>query len=58
MTDNYRSVVYGLGMVYDFEMDSWREPITQKELKLQRFYAECLKLSFSRVTPGGATDAA
>lgn len=48
MTDEYQLKTYSLGMVYDPELGAWREPVTQKELELQRYYSECLKLSLRR----------
>lgn len=46
--DEYVMQSYSRGQVYDFEMGSWREPMTQKELELMRFYSELTKLSLRR----------
>lgn len=48
MTDKFPSYVhrvYGTGRVYDPELDAWREPVTENELRLMRLYDRELKRS-------------
>ena len=53
MTDKHLHVTYGLGRVYDPEMDAWREPMTEDEVWAVRRFNEYLKKSFTETCESG-----
>lgn len=42
----YTHITYGLGRVYDSELDAWREPMTAVEVEHIRRLNESLEQSF------------